>query len=218
MKILIALISMLGCAISVQASELALERVKVDTSVAAVERGVGTLMETCHGCHNLKYIHYRDLVALGIDKKKVNEWRGDQAVDAALTGLMSDEAAMQSFGKLPPDLSLMAKAREGGASYVYSYLIGYYNKEDGAPSNHIFPETKMPDPFGISYATNEKERDEIRAKARDVVSFLVWASDPHEEERHRLGYYVIAYLLVLTVLMYFVKRRTWARLDRDRSQ
>jgi cytochrome c1 len=213
MKTLIALLLMLSCTMSTQASEPALEPLKVDTGMAAVERGVGTLMETCNGCHSLKYIRYRDLVALGIAKEKVDKWRGEQPLDEPMVSQMSAESAMQSFAKVPPDLSMMAKAREGGASYVYSYLIGYYNTPDGMTSNHVFPETKMPDPFGISYINDEKEREEIRAKARDVVSFLYWASDPHEEERHRLGYYVIGYLLVLTMLTFFVKRQTWARLD-----
>ena len=212
MKNLIAILLMTIGAGAAQAAEEVLEHIRVDTSFSVVERGVATLMETCHGCHNLKYVRYRNLLALGIAKDKVDGWRGDQPTEASILGLMSDESAMQSFGKIPPDLSLMAKAREGGADYLYSYLIGYYNKPDGTASNHVFPLTKMPDPFGISYAPDEKAREEIRAKARDVVSFLYWASDPHEEERHRLGYYVIAYLIVLTILMYLVKKKTWSRL------
>jgi cytochrome c1 len=184
----------------------------VDTDVAAVERGADTLMNACHSCHSLKYIKYRDLVAFGMDKKKVDEWRGDQALDAPLTSQMPDDAAMQSFGKVPPDLSLMTKAREGGASYVYAYLLGYYNTPDGVTGNHLFPETKMPDILGISGATEPAQRAELQGKAHDIVSFLAWASDPHEEERIRLGYYVIGYLVVLTFLLYLVKNQVWAKL------
>ena len=197
----------------VRAAEAMLENAQVDTSLPTVERGVEDLMNTCHTCHSLKYIHFRDLANFGIDRKKIDEWRGDQTMDAPLTGMMSDESAMQSFGLVPPDLSLMTKAREGGADYVYSYLLGYYSTPDGETKNHYFPETKMPDPLGISTTTDHAQREEIKKTAHDIVSFLSWASDPHEEERHRLGYYVIGYLVILTVLLYFVKNQIWSRLD-----
>jgi ubiquinol-cytochrome c reductase cytochrome c1 subunit len=197
---------------SVFASEVPLTSVRVETSVAAVERGAEQFIGQCHSCHTLKYIRYRDLASFGMDKQKVDTWRADQTVEATLTSQMPDEAAMQSFGKIPPDLSLMTKAREGGADYVYSYLLGYYVGKEGMPGNHIFPETKMPDILGVGGATEPAQRDELRAKARDIVSFLAWAADPHEGERHRLGYYVIAYLIVLTALMFVVKNRVWAKL------
>jgi len=196
---------------SAYASEAKLEHISVDISPEAIKRGADTLMDVCHGCHTLKYISYRSLTKLGIDKKKIDEWRGDQAIDSPLAGLMSDDAALSAFGKLPPDLSLMAQARDGEANYVYSYLIGYYVNSEGVTGNHIFPETKMPDPLGISSETDASKREEIKATARDVVSFLVWASDPHTEERHWLGHYVIAYLIVLTLLLYALKKRIWSR-------
>ena len=213
MKRLLPILLVFGWTTYVHAEEVDLQKVQVETDRQSIERGIDTLMETCHTCHNLKYVKYRDLAALGIAKEKIDGWRGDQPLDAPLTGMMSDESAMQTFAKIPPDLSLMVKARDGEENYLYSYLVGYYNKPDGTTSNHVFPETKMPDPLGISTAADDKSRKEIQDKARDVVSFLYWAADPHEQERHRLGYYVIGYLLVLTVLLYFLKQQIWSRLD-----
>lgn len=212
MKHLFIILLLCGYTLSASATEARLEPVKVETGVPAVERGMDALMNDCRSCHSLKYVKYRDLANFGMDKDKIAAWRGDQPLDAALTGLMTDDAAMQSFGKIPPDLSLMVSAREGGASYVYSYLLGYYNTPEGMTGNHIFPETKMPDVLGISGAADPAQRAELQRKARDIVSFLAWASDPHEEERHRLGYYVIGYLVVLTSLLYLVKNRIWSRL------
>lgn len=200
------------CSSPLWAAEEMLENIRVDTSLPAIERGMDDVMNNCHSCHSLKYITYLDLARLGVDRKKIDAMRGDQTMDAPLAGLMSDEAAMQSFGRIPPDLSLMTKAREGGPSYVYSYLLGYYNTPEGVTGNHIFPETKMPDPLGISTATDHAQREEIRKTAHDIVSFLAWAADPHEQERHRLGYYVIGYLVILTLLLYFVKNQIWSRL------
>ena len=206
--------SLILCCSASQAwsAEAMLENIKVDTELPALARGVEDVMNNCHGCHNLKYIRYLDLVKLGIDKQKIDEWRGDQPLDAPLAGMMSDEAAMQSFNLLPPDLSLMTKAREGGADYVYSYLLGYYSTPDGETKNHIFPGTKMPDPLGMSTATDHAQREEIKKSAHDIVSFLYWAADPHEQERHKMGYYVIGYLIILSSLLYLVKKQIWSRL------
>ena len=212
MNKLIAIL-ILYCFISpVWAIEAMLESIKVDSSASAVERGADNLMNACHGCHSLKYIRYRDLLKYGMDKKKVDEWRGDQPLDAAITSQMPDDAAKLSFGKSPPDLSLINKARDGGANYVYSYLTGYYTIKEGMSGNHIFPETKMPDVLGMSGATEPAQRKEIQGKASDIVSFLNWAADPHEEERHKLGYYVIGYLVFLSLLLYFVKNQIWSKL------
>jgi cytochrome c1 len=212
MKKLIVIL-MLYCSTSlVWATDAKLENIQVDTSVPAVERGVDTLMNYCHSCHSLKYIKYRDLATFGIDKKKIEAWRGDQPLDAAMTSQLPDDTALQMYGKVPPDLSLVTKAREGGTNYVYSYLIGYYITQEGMTSNYVFPETKMPDMLGMSGATDPAQRAELQAKARDIVSFLAWAADPHEEERHRLGYYVIGYLVMLTLLLYIVKNQIWSRL------
>ena len=212
MKNLIALLLLCCSASPVWAEEASLEHIKVDTDLPAIARGVDDLMNNCHSCHNLKYVTYLDLVKLGIDRKKIDGWRGDQALDSPIASLMSDEAAMQSFNLVPPDLSLMTKAREGGADYVYSYLLGYYSTADGVVHNRIFPATHMPDPLGMSTTTDHAQREQIKATAHDIVSFLYWAADPHEQERYRLGYFVIGYLFILTLLLYFVKRQIWSRL------
>jgi cytochrome c1 len=212
MNMLLKILLLCCFSVSASATETLLEKIQIATDVPALERGADTLMNACHSCHGMKYIKYRDLANLGMDKQKVDAWRGDQPLDAALLAQMSENDAMQAFGKAPPDLSLMVKARDGGADYVYSYLVGYYVTPEGMPGNHIYPGTKMPDPLGISGTAEAGQRTEIQAKARDIVSFLAWVADPHEQERHRLGYYVIAYLFVLTTLLYFVKNQVWARL------
>lgn len=212
MKKFFALLALCCTVFPASATEIKLEKFQVDTSVLAVERGVDTFMNACHGCHSLKYVHYRDLVSFGIDKNKISSWRGDSTLDSAMTSLMTDEAAIQSFGKIPPDLSMMVRAREGGTNYLYSYLIGYYLTPDGNTSNHIFPLTKMPDVLGISSTTDPAQLSEQQGKAHDIVSFLSWASDPHEAERQSLGYYVIGYLIILTLLLYNVKLEVWSKL------
>lgn len=204
---------LLGCfAMPAWADEAALEKANVETDAKSIERGAEAMMGSCHSCHSMKYVHYRDLVSFGMDKQKVETWRGDQPLDAAILAQMAESDAMASFGKVPPDLSLMVKARDGGANYLYSYLLGYYLKPDGMAGNHIFPETKMPDVLNSSGSTEGAQRIEVEGQARDIVSFLTWVSDPHGQERIRLGYYVIGYLLVLTTLLYLLKNQIWSRL------
>lgn len=212
MKKLVVMLVFYSSIFPAWAAEDKLEKFQVDTSVLAVERGVDTFVNACHSCHSLKYIHYRNLAGFGIDKNKIAAWRGDSTLDSAMTSLISDEAAIQSFGKVPPDLSMMVRAREGGTSYLYSYLIGYYLAPDGKTGNHIFPLTKMPDALGISSATDPAQLSELQGKAHDIVSFLSWAADPHEAERQALGYYVVGYLIILTLLLYNVKLQVWSRL------
>jgi len=218
MNKLVVMLMLYISALPAWATPVKLENIRAETSVPAVERGAEAFMNTCHGCHGLKYVRYRNLASFGIDKSKIDAWRGDQPLEASLTSLLPDDAAMQSFGLIPPDLSLITKAREGGTSYVYSFLTGYYLTPEGLPGNRVFPETKMPDALGIGAlgiggAADPGLHAELQGKARDVVSFLAWAADPHEEERHRLGYYVIGYLVILTTLLYFVKRQVWSRLE-----
>ena len=211
MNKLITILASCFIATSVMASEAKLETVKVGTDWQTMERGLDTFMANCNSCHSLKYIKYRNLVAAGMDKAKVDALRGDKPMGDAIMSQMSSEDAAQAFGVAPPDLSLMAQARDGGVNYVYSYLLGYYNGPEGS-GNHIYPVTKMPDILGISSATDPAQRAEIAEKARLITSFLSWAADPHAQERIHIGYYVLAYLVVLTTLLYLVKKRVWSKL------
>ena len=211
MKKLITILASFCIATSVLASEAKLETVTVGSDVQTLDKGLDAFMTNCHSCHSMKYVKYRNLVAAGIDKTKVDALRGDQPMGAALMSQMPEADAAQAFGVAPPDLSMMAKARDGGVNYVYSYLLAYYNGPEGS-GNHIYPVTKMPDILGISSATDAAQRTQIQGTAREIVSFMSWAADPHAGERIRLGYYVIAYLIVLTTLLYFVKKRVWSKL------
>ena len=195
-------------------TEIPLNKVEVATDMPTVALGAETVMTVCSGCHSLKYIHFRELVKLGLGKDKVDGWRGTNPMGASIASQMPVEAAVSSFGKAPPDLSLMAKAREGEANYIYSYLLGYYTTPDGATGNHYFPTTKMPDVLSVAGVTDPAQLAELKKKAREVTSFLVWAADPHAQERKSLGYYVLGYLLVFTTMLYFLKGRIWSTLDK----
>jgi len=112
-------------------------------------------------------------------------------------------------------LFLIAKAREGGPAYVYTLLTSFYTTPEGRVDNRLFPGIKMPDALGSSSPGNQAAVDRT---AREVALFLAWAADPRAEERHRLGRYVLAYLVLLTFLLYLNKRRVWQRLPADNPE
>jgi ubiquinol-cytochrome c reductase cytochrome c1 subunit len=135
-------------------------------------------------------------------------------------------AASANGGKAPPDLSVMIKARVGGPDYVYSLLKGYVPFDKLSPEqikeasvtkddnyNKIFPGHRiaMPPPLAddkVQYADGTKAT--LDQEVSDVVEFLAWASEPHLEDRNRIGVRVILFLLAMAGLMYAVKRQVWA--------
>lgn len=178
----------------------------------ALKRGAQTAVGTCMGCHNLKYITYHDLLALGFTNQEIDEMRAGQSLGATLISQTPPEASLSAYGKIPPDLSLMAKARDGGPRYIYTLLTSYYQDSTGNTNNRLFPGVKMPDILGAGAANDPAARHELQTKAAEVAAFLNWTADPHADERRHLGYYVIGYLIVLTGLLYLLKRKIWRRL------
>jgi len=124
-------------------------------------------------------------------------------------------------GAYPPDMSVLVKARAGGADYVYSVLLGYEKApknvklEDGVYYNKYMPgnKIKMPKPLNkdsVKYSDDTEATEEQMAK--DVVTFLTWAAEPHLEARNRIGFKTTIYLLILTVLVYLIKQKIWLRI------
>jgi cytochrome c1 len=193
----------------------------------------------CSACHGLRLIAYRNLMDIGFAEAEVKAIAAEREVPAepnddgdiemrpAITSdrfvspFSNEKAARASNGgALPPDLSLIVKARPGGADYIHALLTGY--KED-APMGVQVPEgmnynqyfsgnmIAMAPPLaegGVEYADGTKAS--VEQMSEDVTVFLAWAAEPELEERKRMGIKVILFLLVLTGLLYVVKRRIWA--------
>ena len=191
------------------ANELA--DVELERSPEALKRGAEVVTSLCMGCHSLRYVKYRDLKSVGFSATELDTLRGTQGLDDPLLSAITDDMAIDLFGLIPPDQSLLAKARAGGAGYIYALLTSYQKDGKGEISNPLFPGLRMPDV--LNYASAEQEqRPALQQQMRDAAVFLEWASDPHAAERRQIGVYVLAYLVVLTFLLYLIKRRVWARL------
>ena len=119
-------------------------------------------------------------------------------------------------------MSVLVKARKGGADYIYSVLMGYEDPpagmelDDGVYYNKYMygNKIKMASPLSediIEYTDGTKAT--MDQMARDVTTFLQWTAEPHLETRHKTGFRVIIYLLILTVLVYFSMKRIWSRIE-----
>jgi len=182
-----------------------------------LRRGLTVFTETCMGCHSAKYVTYRDLMdypELGLSREDVDDLRGERSMLSGLFTELAPEDAKVSYGKMPPDLSVITRARPG-PDYTYSLLIGFAHDPDGRiPDGHYniyFPghNIAMPDP--LSWLDHDMEEEkELKEQARTVSSFLAFIGEPHQQQRKRMGVWVLAFLVILTTVLYALKREVWS--------
>ncbi|MES2302674.1 MAG: cytochrome c1, partial [Pseudomonadota bacterium] len=205
-----------------------------------LQRGFQVYKEVCATCHSLKQIAFRDLAALGYSEAEVKAiakgWATKAPTFNPVTGdrgerdnIASDHipAVYYAGQGVPPDLSLMTKARHDGGAYVYSLLTGY--SEQPAELLKQFPDAKTPDglhynPYfanlnlampaplasddQVTYSDGTKAT--VDQMAQDVSAFLVWTAEPKLDKRKQTGWAVLGFLLVATVLAYLAKKNVWA--------
>ncbi|MEE2956830.1 MAG: cytochrome c1 [Pseudomonadota bacterium] len=206
----------------------------------ALQRGFQVYDEICSGCHSARLLAYRNLKEIGFSAeeikkiaatKEVTDGPNDEGEMFERPGRPGDRfvnpfpnsnaARAANNGALPPDLSLIVKARKGGADYLYGLMTGYSEApkgikiSEGMSYNPYFPgkQIAMASPLfddGIEYA--DKTKATIDQMARDVSTFLSWAAEPELEERKRMGIKIILFVLVLTGMLYAIKRKIWSDL------
>ena len=159
-------------------------------------------------------MRYRNLSDIGFTPEEIDNIRRNHKPGDSLTSSTMPAAALSLYGLVPPDLSLIAKARKRGEQYIYSLLVGFYRDADKNVNNHLYPGIRMPDVLGASYTPSGDKRTVLENNARDVSAFLAWAADPHGNKRQSLGYFVMTYLFILAILLYILMRRTWSALDK----
>ncbi len=197
---------------------VALKHAEIDvTDQAQLRRGLTVFTDVCMGCHSAKYITYKSLMdypELALTREQVDELRGDKPLTSGLITDLAPEDAKVSYGKVPPDLSLMANARRGGADYIYSILTGFEHDPEGkipdGNYNLYFPGNRiaMPDPLGW-LDHDEADTAQLEKDAQDVAAFLAFIADPHQNERRALGVWVVGFFLLLTIVLYLLKKEVW---------
>ncbi len=214
--------------------------------VAQLKRGFQVYHDVCSNCHSLKLVAYRALGAgggtgttgLGLSDDEIKKIAAEKQVmadpddagdvkprpakpsDHFVPPFPNDNAARAANnGALPPDLSLIVKAREGGPDYVYAILTGFteapkdFKVNPGMNYNKAFPghQIGMPPPLAdgtVTFADNAPNK--LADEAKDVVAFLNWAAEPELDVRHNLGVKVLIFAGILTILAYLLKRKIWS--------
>ena len=205
---------------------------------ASLQRGFQVYSDVCSGCHALKQLSYRNLSGIGFSEDQIKQI----AAAASITdgpnddgemferpGLPSDKfkhpfandqaARAANNGALPPDLSLIVKARAGGADYIHGILTGYgeapadMKMAEGMNYNKYFPghQIAMPQPLqdgAVTYADGTEAT--LDQEARDVVTFLAWAAEPETEHRKETGVATILFLVILAAMLFATKKKIWS--------
>jgi len=220
---------------------------------AQLQRGLQVYKEVCSACHSLKFVAFRDLEGLGYNEAQIKTLAAEFQVPGidpntgeATTrpGLPTDyfpspypnavAARAANNNAIPPDLSLMTKARHDGTAYVYSLLTGYRDLAsftvDGKHVKDEFPDfttptgghfnpyfanlnIAMPPPLTsdgqVTYGEGNPEPT-IDQMSQDVSAFLAWTAEPKLEKRRQTGWAVLGFLLFATILAYMAKTQVWA--------
>ena len=213
---------------------------------ASLQRGFQVYKEVCASCHSMQYLSYRNLGEPGgpeftqeevkaiAASVEIEDGPDSQGEMFTRPGKPSDKfkspypnveaSTAANGGAYPPDMSVLVKARPGGADYMYSVLMGYEEPpagmklDDGVYYNKymIGQKIKMASPLSegiVEYSDGtEATMDQM---AKDVTTFLAWAAEPELEERHRVGFKVIIYLILLTILVYLSMKKIWSRVDSE---
>lgn len=205
---------------------------------AQLQRGLQVYTQVCATCHGLSLVAYRDLADLGYSEDAIKAYAANYEVqdgpddqgemfmrpakpsDRFVSPFPNENAARASNnGAYPPDLSLMVKARKGGADYVYAILTGYsedvpadVHLMEGMTYHKYFPghQIAMPQPLyggDVEYADGTEAT--LEQEAKDLTAFLAWTAEPELEERKALGIRVLLFLGVLFLMVVAVKKAVW---------
>jgi len=218
-----------------------------------LQRGFQVYKEVCAACHSLRLVAFRNLEDLGYNEDEVKAIAANWAIQTPAvdpdTGEMSTRpplpadkfpkpfanevaAAAANNNAIPPDLSLITKARTGGAPYIYSLLTGYQDPpaelpeaSKPGPGLHYNPyfanlNLAMASPLvaddQVSYSDGTNAT--IDQMAQDVSAFLIWTAEPKLENRKQTGWAVIAFLLIATILGYLSFRSIWADVKAEKKK
>ncbi len=213
---------------------------------ASLQRGYQVYAEVCSSCHSMQYLSYRNLAETGgpefseeqakaiASQFEVKDGPNEDGEMFTRTAKLSDrfvspyanekEAQASNGGAYPPDMSVLVKARKGGADYIYSVLLGYEDPpkdiqlDDGVYYNAYMygKKIKMANPLseGLVQYKDGTEAS-VEQMAKDVTTFLSWAAEPHLESRHKIGFRSIIYLIIITFLVYFVMKKIWSRVETE---
>lgn len=225
---------------------------------AQLQRGFKVFKEVCSACHSANFFSFRNLAQPGgpgfteaqakqvASEYQITDGPNDSGDMFQRPGRLSDHwpapfpndnaARAANGGALPPDFSVLAKARsyhvgfpgfitdafiqyqEHGVDYIHALLVGYddppadVHVQPGLHYNKYFPgnQIAMPKPMSdgqVEYTDGAPQT--VEQYASDVSAFMMWMAEPHLDQRKRIGFQVMIFLIVLSGLLYFTKKKIW---------
>tara|TARA_B100001175_G_scaffold78830_1_gene65888 strand:- start:115 stop:846 length:732 start_codon:yes stop_codon:yes gene_type:complete len=216
-----------------QKNELA-SKYKANISISnksSLQRGAKYFVNYCSGCHSLKYMRMSTLAEdLDIDEAlfSQNLLFNNKKIGETMTIAMKESDAIEWFNAIPPDLSLTARSK--GANYIYSKLNTYYEDDSSATgyNNVALPNSSMPNilaglqggqkiildsqekPLSLEKVSNGTLSEiEYKQLTNDITNFLVYVSEPAKLRRYSIGFWVLMFLFVFTIIAYYTKKEFW---------
>lgn len=204
-------------------------------NLPSLQNGMRIYVNYCLGCHGLKFQRYEatvDYLGIPHDIAMENLVFSDQKIGELMTTAMDSESAKAWFGVAPPDLTLVTRLR--GPEWVYNYLKTFYVDDDRplGTNNKVFPNVAMPNvlaqlqgiqreackpgdadhvcqKLAVDDGTGEYDPEEFDAAVYDLTNFLYYVGEPSRLERHRIGIFVMLFLVILGCFTYLLNREYW---------
>ncbi|MEL3916087.1 MULTISPECIES: cytochrome c1 [Aeromonas] len=238
-RIIFAVLALLPSLVLASGGGFPLDKAEYDLSdKASLQRGAATFMNYCAGCHSTQYQRYNRVAAdIGIpdDLMKENLVFTGAKIGDLMKSAMSEKDAARWFGAPPPDLTLVARVR--GADWIYTYLRSFYVDETRpfGVNNAVFPSVGMPhvlEPLqgtpraefkthtldGVemqqvvsikSDGNGEMNNEEYDQTVLDLVNFLVYSAEPVQQERERMGFWVLGFIAIFFIFTVLLKKEFW---------
>ncbi|MFQ2579267.1 cytochrome c1 [Aeromonas caviae] len=238
-RIIFAVLALLPGLVLASGGGFPLDKAEYDLSdKASLQRGAATFMNYCAGCHSTQYQRYNRVAAdIGIpdDLMKENLVFTGAKIGDLMKSAMSEKDAARWFGAPPPDLTLVARVR--GADWIYTYLRSFYVDETRpfGVNNAVFPSVGMPhvlEPLqgtpraefethtldGVkmqqvvsikSDGNGEMNNEEYDQTVLDLVNFLVYSAEPVQQERERMGFWVLGFIAIFFIFTVLLKKEFW---------
>ncbi|MFQ2449533.1 cytochrome c1 [Aeromonas caviae] len=238
-RIIFAVLALLPGLVLASGGGFPLDKAEYDLSdKASLQRGAATFMNYCAGCHSTQYQRYNRVAAdIGIpdDLMKENLVFTGAKIGDLMKSAMSEKDAARWFGAPPPDLTLVARVR--GADWIYTYLRSFYVDETRpfGVNNAVFPSVGMPhvlEPLqgtpraefethtldGVemqqvvsikSAGNGEMNNEEYDQTVLDLVNFLVYSAEPVQQERERMGFWVLGFIAIFFIFTVLLKKEFW---------
>jgi len=216
-----------GSIASATSSEVHLDKAPIDLSNhGSLQRGAKTFVNYCLSCHSANYMRYNRLVDIGLTENQIkdNLLLAGEKVGDTMSVAMDKADAQKWLGATPPDLSVEVRAR--GADWLYTYMRGFY-RDSTRPTgwnNTVFDKVGMPHVLYqlqgeqvLNHETNKLEmkkpgtlsKKEYDTVVGDLTNYMAYMAEPAKQKRNQMGWFVLAFLGLLLVFTYQLKKAYW---------